>query len=103
MREARGPDDGPRKRGRVDGVGHERERAPGHAAAARFLARMRPVEDGDARPAPSEHVRRTRAGRTRADDGYVKGQGILGVLGVLGVLGALRVLLHTRATLHGHG
>jgi hypothetical protein len=49
-------------------VGDDGERASRDAAAARFFARMRRIEDRDARPLARERIRRPRTGRPGADD-----------------------------------
>ncbi len=66
--EARGTDRAPGKHVLPQGIGDERQRAAGDAAAARFFSRMRRVEDRHARAAPRERVGRPRARWPRADD-----------------------------------
>ena len=68
IEESRRPNHALRKPRAVDGVGDHRQGAAGDAAAAWLLARMRRVEDRDARAAPRERIGRPRPGRTRADD-----------------------------------
>src|SRR5437667_4553069 len=48
------------------------EGAAGHTAAARFLARMRRIDERHARAARRERVCRPRAGGPRANDGNVR-------------------------------
>ena len=58
----------------ADRLGAERQRTAGDAAAARFLPRMRRVEDRDLSAAPREVVCGPRAGRSSTDDGDIGGE-----------------------------
>ena len=99
------------------------ERAPGDAAAARLLTRMRRIDQRDARAAPRERIRRPRACGAGADDSDVLRDGPRHGFTVRGeysspprrhsassvsataerLSGASTSSSHHRATLHGHG